>query len=158
MRNFLSDIEWKWDPAGMNIALKAKELEFKVLECCSWLAELKNQFGGSLQIYKIPNQCCYKWHRDTIIGCSLNIVLEEYNCHTIFNKSKHPLDFSTDESHMSSIVELKYEPKKFYLFNSQIQHSVINLDRDRMLVTYVFPKPTTYQLIKDWYINYSQNV
>jgi hypothetical protein len=66
------------------------------------------------------------------------------------------MDLSIDATNMVSILELKYEPKKFYLFNSQKQHSVINLDRDRILITYLFHKPKTYQDIKDWYVNYSK--
>ena len=154
IENFLNIVEWKWVPY-QNVAIDTKTIESQILEVCPLLSQFKEKFGGKFCLYKIPSQSVYTWHRDYSISCSLNMVLEEYNCHTVFDKSKHPLDSSPpDQSNILSVIELKYEPKKFYIFNSQLTHSVTNLDRDRTLVTYIFPKfLTSYYDIRDWYIS-----
>lgn len=153
VNDFLSTVEWKWVP-GMNVANRTRKLEADILSVCPILSKFKERFGGFLTIFKIPANSAYTWHQDWQAGCSLNMVLEEYKCHTIFAKSRHHLDLSPGETNIYDIVELKYVPNKFYIFNNQIKHSVINLDKDRMLVTYIFLKPTSYFEIRDWYYQF----
>jgi len=153
INEFLTTVEWKWVPY-QNIAINTSSIELEILEACPLLSKFKQQFGGKFHLYNIPGKAVYTWHRDHSISCALNMVLEEYHCHTLFSKSKHPLDSSPpDQNNILSVVELKYEPKKFYIFNNQLPHSVTNLDRDRTLVTYIFPKPASYYDIRDWYIS-----
>jgi hypothetical protein len=151
IKKFLATVEWKWVPY-QNIAINVESIELEILEKCPLLSKFNQKFGGTLHLYNIPGQAVYTWHRDHSIGCALNMVLESYNCHTLFSKSKHPLDSSpANQNNILSVVELKYELNKFYIFNNQLPHSVTNLDRDRTLVTYVFPKPLSYYNIRDWY-------
>jgi hypothetical protein len=91
-----------------------------------------------------PGMTVYNWHRDVEMGCSMNLVMEDYDSHTLFNP--------TDKKEiLDNVVELKYEKNKWYLFNSQILHSVVNVDpRNRLLLTITFPKHVQYQEILDF--------
>ena len=111
INEFLTTVEWKWVPY-QNIAINTSSIELEILEACPLLSKFKQQFGGKFHLYNIPGQAVYTWHRDHSISCALNMVLEEYHCHTLFSKSKHPLDSSPpDQNNILSVVELKYEPK-----------------------------------------------
>jgi hypothetical protein len=79
------------------------------------------------------------------------MVLEEYNSHSLFTHSER------DNMYVEPVVELKYEPETWYIFNSQERHSVINLDdRDRILFTLIMPKGTDYHNVVSWYKEYSK--
>ena len=45
-------------------------------------------------------------------------------------------------------LELRYEPDRFYLFNNQVPHSVINLDVNRYLFSLEFTEPLSYAELK----------
>ena len=167
INNFLTSVEWKKYSTQNYIAQNVVGIENLVLSALPILSDFKNQFGGHLAILKFPGNCMYNWHKDLNVGCSLNLVSKEYNCHTLFSPGTHIEDtgpgykyYNKDGSvahtsyHLLELVELKYQPKKFYIFNSQIRHSIINLDQDRVLISYLFPKSTTYEEVKGWYNNY----
>ena len=60
----------------------------------------------------------------------------EHNSHTMF----------VEEVGTQSMqcIELSYEPGRFYLFNNQMPHSVVNLSGNRYLLSLEFDKPFTY--------------
>jgi hypothetical protein len=95
----------------------------------------------------------YHWHRDNDIGCSLNMVLDVYNSHTLFTHS------NPKQVYLEAIIELNYKPNTWYIFNSQEKHSVINLDdRARVLFTLIMPKEVKYHDVVEWYKQYSKNL
>jgi hypothetical protein len=140
---FLPDATWKWIPF-MTVSTNFKGVGKEIANNDTLLKLLVEKFNGALKLYKFPGNSVYKWHKDAFVGCSLNMVLENYNCHTLF---------STDFQHNNifKVEELVYVPKKFYLFNSQTLHTVINLDpRERILVTIIFDKSVSFETIKNW--------
>jgi len=71
----------------------------------------------------------------------MNLVMDDYSAHTLFNPANR-------RDILDKVIELKYEKNKWYLFNSQILHTVINVDtRDRPLLTVSFPKDVEYQTV-----------
>ena len=147
IRSFIPTATWRWIPF-MTVPINFKSLSRKISNNDTLLLKpLAEKFKGVLRLYKIPGHSVYKWHRDAYVGCSLNMVLENYNCHTLF-----ATDFQNDS--IFKIEELVYIPTKFYLFNSQSLHTVVNVDpRDRILVTVTFPKSVLFETIKYWFEN-----
>ena len=151
IENHIPSAEWRWLPwIYVCINLPRKDLIGK-----DPFIDMLIEKGGSLCLYKIPASTSYNWHRDASIGVSLNIVLTDYNCHTIFSTGHYEYMNAMNFPILDKIVELKYEPKKWFLFNSQIRHSVVNLDhRDRYLLTITFPKEYSYNKLKEFLISY----
>jgi hypothetical protein len=149
---FLTTVKWDWKPYNY-LSKDAWRIEKKLLEVSPVLSKFQKQFGGQLHMLHLPEHAMYTWHYDYNTNCSLNMVLEDYNCHTLFSKGKHPLDQSTERINILDIVELKYEPKKFHIFSNSISHCVINLGKERTLITWTFPKSVTYESVRDWYLN-----
>ena len=141
----LHQIDWKWVPF-MNIANDIEIIERQIIKN-KFISNIRKEFGGNLRIYKLPQESVYRWHRDKYVGCSLNMIFDMYHCHTLFSENNGE---STDIIH--SFIELEYEINKLYIFNSQNLHTVINLDRDRILFSYTFPREVDYNTVLEWYI------
>ena len=146
VKQFIPTANWQWVPF-MNVASNFYE---SVLTD-PFIKQLSIEFSGSLRLYKVPAMHVYHWHRDAQVGCSLNMVLEEYQSHTLFS------NVESESKYVDPVVELKYKPETWYIFNSQERHTVINLDtRDRVLFTLIMPRQTTYQDVVAWYKEYSK--
>lgn len=80
-----------------------------------------------------PHQA-YMWHRDENRGLSVNLLLTPGRCsHCLF-------DTPTNEYNLY-FTELDYAPRTFYLFNTQIPHTVINFGEPRYLFSVEFVAP-----------------
>jgi hypothetical protein len=135
---FSKTTKWTWIPfvyISMNFQF---DLGLKITKNDIMLSDLKNMFNGGLRLYMFPKNSVYNWHRDAEIGCSLNLIFDDYKSFTLFNPS--------DETKiLNSVVELQYQKNYWYLFNSQILHSIVNIDtKDRFLLTFTFPKNINY--------------
>jgi hypothetical protein len=146
VKKYISTAEWQWIPY-MTVASNF----YETIHSDPFIKDIATEFNGRLKLYKFPAKQVYHWHKDANIGCSLNMVLEEYNSHSLFT---HP---ERDNMYVEPIVELKYKPETWYIFNSQERHTVINLDdRDRILFTLIMPKGTNYHDVVNWYKKYSK--
>lgn len=100
--------------------------------------------GGA--IIRITPNVVFNWHTDVTRAAGINLkVSGESRSHTLFG---NPVDEWNDE-----FVELEYEFKTFYLFNTQHKHSVINFNDDRYLFSIQFAQTKdeiTYKEIYDW--------
>lgn len=140
---FLPSANWEWVPY-MNLA---KNFPAKLLFEDAFLNSIPKKFQPTLRLYNFPSNTIYNWHRDANIGCSFNMVLDDYKAYTLFNPSDR-LGITNE------IVELSYEKQKWYLFNSQILHQVINLHHNnRYLLTITFPKIIKYNEVLEWVKN-----
>ena len=73
----------------------------------------------------------YKWHTDLYRGLTINLLLSAHNTsHSLFGVEKN-------EENMY-FHELKYKPDTFYLFNTQIPHTVTNFAEPRYLFSVEF--------------------
>ena len=123
VKNFVPTAIWEWIPY-MTVASNFTN----AIKSDTFITDISKKFGGVLKLYKFPAKQVYHWHKDANIGCSLNMVLEEYNSHSLFTHSER------DNMYVEPVIELAYKPETWYIFNSQERHSVINLDdRDRIL-------------------------
>jgi len=141
---YAATAQWKWVPF-MNISVDfQKTLGIELTNQDAFLSKLRDKFKGMLRLYMIPGMTVYNWHRDAEMGCSLNLVMDDYDAHTLFNPSD-------TKGIIDSVVELKYEKGKWYLFNSQIFHSVTNVgNRHRVLLTMTFPKNVQYKDVLEY--------
>jgi hypothetical protein len=84
-----------------------------------------------LGILQMPDHWVYHWHRDQNRQACINLLISSnHHSHTLFGRS-----VSDTSMHC---LELRYEPGRFYLFNNQVPHSVINLDVNRYLFSLEF--------------------
>ena len=83
-------------------------------------------------VVMLPPNTFYNWHKDTRRGVSLNMVLNPQDgvSHCIFTEDKDAV--------VGTFTELKYQPDTYYLFNTQVNHMVINCDAPRLLLTIEF--------------------
>ena len=101
--------------------------------------------GGVLRLEKNK---IYNWHKDEKRGLAINMLLSGRGCHTIFGEESEKFRIQYD------ILELKYQPKKFYLFNTQIEHCVINFnEQERYLFSLEFEQEMhnlSYETLLHW--------
>ena len=89
-------------------------------------------------IVRIPPNTCYDWHRDAERGVTINCLLTPSgHSHCLFAPDRDE-QLGKDGSFSFDIKELKYQPGRRYVFDNQVWHSVINLDKPRWLLTLEF--------------------
>ena len=95
-----------------------------------WLSQRYNFIAG---ILKYDPYTCYDWHTDTNRGVGINMLL------TPNTRSFCAFKFDVDQI-VSPIQELKYKPNTYYLFNTQVPHTVYNFEATRYLFSIEFAK------------------
>jgi len=97
---------------------------------------------AQIGILRMPDHWVYHWHRDQNRQACINMLLSlNHHSHTLFGQS-----INSNNMHC---LELAYEPGRYYLFNNQIPHTVINLDIDRHLFSLEFREPLPYAELRD---------
>ena len=123
-------------------------------EVDTWWGKLFEVHPFRAGIIKLEPNTYYDWHVDTDRGAGVNLLLNPSQSHCLFNR-----DFkrgkSLEQGNVNgSFVELKYKPHTYYIFNSQVAHSVYNFDDTRYLLTVDFKeykdKLTYNQLLKEF--------
>jgi hypothetical protein len=117
-------------------------------EFFKWLVKRYDFIAG---ILKLDPYTCYDWHTDTRRGVGINMLLTpEARSICAFTHNKEDAVFK--------IEELKYKPSTYYLFNTQVPHTVYNFETTRYLLSIEFAKDknelTFDDLIKDIKVNY----
>jgi hypothetical protein len=113
-----------------------------------WLSQRYNFIAGVL---KLDPYTCYNWHTDTRRGVGVNMLLTP--------NTRSFCAFSDDADQLVfKIEELKYKPSTYYLFNTQIPHTVYNFETTRYLLSVEFAKDrdelSFNDLLKDIQTNY----
>ena len=95
-----------------------------------------------LGLLRVKHNSFYDWHVDDYRQSCINcLVSKEHNSFCLFGKHK-------DKWYHNNIIELKYKPYTYYLFNNQKKHAVINLDkRDRYLLSLYFQEEASYEIL-----------
>jgi len=100
------------------------------------LSYINSKFSiTNIVVLRMPPNRCYKWHQDDVRGVSVNMLLSSVNNHSHCLFSKRWVNNDQIE-----IDELVYLPKKLYLFNTQVPHTVINFDSMRYMFSLEFEK------------------
>lgn len=90
---------------------------------------LNYDFGTSVNIFMLRPWSHYHLHTDKYRPSSINLLLNtDADSISYFQVS----DF---QKLQCSILELNYEPKHYYLFNSQVPHAVLNKDKERYILS-----------------------
>ena len=113
-----------------------------------WLAQRYNFMGG---ILRLDPYTCYDWHTDTRRGVGINMLLTPgMRSFCAFTDNKTDAVFK--------IEELQYKPSTYYLFNTQVPHTVYNFETTRYLMSIEFAKDkdelSFEDLLKDIRSNY----
>ena len=113
-----------------------------------WLSHRYSFVAG---ILKLDPYVCYDWHIDTRRGVGVNMLL------TPFDRSICAFKVDLDQT-VFKIDELKYKPGTYYLFNTQVSHTVYNFETTRYLMSVEFAKDKDElsfdDLLKDIRSNY----
>lgn len=97
---------------------------------------------AQLGILQMPDHWVYHWHRDHQRQACINLLINDnHHSHTLFGER-----VSSTSMHC---LELCYKPSHFYLFNNQVPHTVINLDRNRYLFSLEFAGNHSYSELRD---------
>lgn len=96
------------------------------------IAKIGNKHPLMGGVVMLPPNTFYNWHKDARRGVSINMVLNPIDglSHCVFTPDKDVI--------VGSFIELKYEPDTYYLFNTQVDHMVLNFDKPRLLLTIEF--------------------
>ncbi len=78
---------------------------------------------------------CYKWHVDYSRGVAINLLMNP-GIQSVCMFEKENLN-----EERIKYIELDYQPHQFYLFNTQISHSVVTFKETRYMFTLQFEKP-----------------
>jgi hypothetical protein len=81
-------------------------------------------------IVRLDPYTTYDWHVDTKRGVSINMLLNDVKSQCLFSLGE------TEATH--GFLELKYQPKTYYVFNNQVPHMVINFAQTRYLMSVEF--------------------
>lgn len=83
-------------------------------------------------VVMLPPNTFYNWHKDDRRGVSINMVLNPHDgvSHCVFTPDKDVV--------VGEFVELQYQPDTYYVFNTQVDHMVLNFDKPRLLLTVEF--------------------
>jgi len=96
-------------------------------------------------ILRLNPYTTYDWHVDGRRGVCINMLLNDVKSHCLF-------EVGHDEA-THQFVELKYNPKSYYIFNNQVPHMVTNFAQSRYLMSVEFVEGkdelTFDQLIKE---------
>lgn len=129
----------------------AKQLPHELIyqdEFFRWLSQRYSFIAGVL---RLDPYTCYNWHTDTRRGVGVNMLLTP--------NTRSFCAFSVDADQLVfKIEELKYKPNTYYLFNTQVPHTVYNFETTRYLMSVEFAKDrdelSFEDLVKDVQQNY----
>lgn len=99
---------------------------------------------GRLGLLRVAEKSVYDWHVDEYrLSCVNMLFTLGSSSHTLFGQQRDALN--------KDVIELKYEPDTFYLFNNQVPHTVINLGEPRYLFSLYFQEEKDYSELRDLY-------
>ena len=109
---------------------KAVQVPIETLSKDPFLVALFDKHPFVAGIVQLSPYVCYDWHIDTRRGVGVNMLLN-------FEGVSHCL-FAKGEGAQFGFEELVYTPNRYYLFNTQTSHTVINFAEPRYLFTLEF--------------------
>jgi hypothetical protein len=105
-------------------------LPTEILQKDPFLQNVSSKFRLRAGVLRLPTNTCYDWHTDDERGVAINMLLTpEVRSNCLFTKGG-------DTSF--KFEELVYEPDTFYIFNTQVEHTVLNYEKPRYLLSVEF--------------------
>jgi hypothetical protein len=112
-----------------------------VLFADSLLFPLIMQLRGEPTVFKMDPMTAYSWHIDTNRTCAINMLISGSDSHSFYGVRLD--DYNTQ------LIELMHEHNKYFLVNTKQQHSVVNLNNMRYMLSIGFERPHTYESVLD---------
>jgi hypothetical protein len=114
--------------------------------------DLSQQFGEiKTNFIKNGPMSTYDWHRDIDRKVAINFLLRPAPNSLVLFRDK---EYGVDRMRYN-IKACEYTPKKPVIFNTTIQHTVINYnDQPRYILSLIFPMEVTYFDVKDFLTSY----
>ena len=109
---------------------QATQIPDEILSKDPVLVDLVYKHPYMAGIIQLSPYVCYDWHTDTRRGVGVNMLLTP--------EIKSSCLFAKGEGVQFKFEELPYKPDTYYLFNTQVRHTVINFDQPRYLFTIEF--------------------
>jgi hypothetical protein len=122
---------------------KAVQVPTEIQAKDPFLVSLFQKHSFVAGIIQLDPNICYEWHIDTRRGVGVNMLLN-------FEGTSHCL-FATGEGVQFPFEELTYSPDRYYLFNTQTRHTVINFGEPRYLFTIEFNADKDHLSFEDLY-------
>jgi hypothetical protein len=95
------------------------------------MAFLMSKYAFIGGVSKMPENTCYHWHTDTVRQTSINMLLKDGgDSRCLFTKPTAEVSFP--------FMELSYLPDTYYVFNTQMPHTVYNFTKPRYLFSLEF--------------------
>lgn len=124
-------IHWYWDH---------KWLPPDIFLTDPFLFRLAKKVRFKIGILRSDPSYCYDWHTDICRNCTINLLVNpEVDSRCMFSKEKIIKTRKAIEENLYiddhpfvdgfSFHELKYKKNKFYLFNTKVEHAMINYDK-----------------------------
>jgi hypothetical protein len=111
---------------------KALPLKKEQFLCDPLLKQIHDLHAFNAYILKLPPNYVYDWHVDSNYrGVTINMLLTpEVHSHCLFRL-------------YGFVFDLPYAKDTYYLFNSQVEHMVINFEKQRYLFSVEFDEEKT---------------
>lgn len=100
------------------------------------MLKLIDEYGYGAEVFRMPAFSQYLWHVDRTRNAAVNVLLDSTNSMSLFERYQ--------AGALLSFMELKYEQDMCYLLNTQVRHSVVNLQGLRDVLSIGIPKSVTY--------------
>ena len=147
----LIDLIGNSDPWISYYHFNLKSVSYDLLSKDPFFQWLNSRYQFQTGILRSDPYTCYDWHVDTLRKVGINLLINtDVRSACLFSRNKQQIVFD--------IEELKYQPNTYYLFNTQILHSVYNFENTRYLLSVEFIKDSTNlsfnQLMEDIDKNY----
>lgn len=104
------------------------------------IGEIINKYNLTPKLFLIEAGYAYNWHRDAFRFMTINMSLEESPDYLVVFSHEYPHDtdghIKLNKFTYKPVTKIKYEPRSFYVFNTQIPHLSINHSNvDRYVLT-----------------------
>ena len=132
-----------WDSGPTSGQWQPKFFDQSLIQLDPFLSSFHSKLQGRLNLFKFYPCTCYQWHVDGLNSFNFNLVFKEHkNSFVVFEKLTQ--DTSVVHKYSKEVVELKYVPLTWHVFNAQIPHTIFNLDNEiRYLLTYMVRKTSS---------------
>lgn len=92
------------------------------------IGELMKKKNLTAKIFLIQSSHLYNWHRDAFRYMSFNMMLSNNPEYLTLFADRYPTDQNIDTRKFmyTPVTRLVYEPRVFYMLNSQVPHIAIN--------------------------------
>ena len=129
----LYDYAFNSQPWFPHYNFNVKPIPAEIIAQDNFFKWLHARYEFMVGIIRLDPYTCYDWHTDTRRGVGINMLLTPFDrsvCAFAPNK----------EGVVFNIEELKYKPATYYIFNTQIPHTVYNFETTRYLMSVEFAK------------------